>query len=437
MKFYEENSIHTTIKQPEIERKALYSNFSISLLLFFSAYMVLPLVDIPLMGLSLSAPVFFLIALEIFLRKGQDFKQYGTWRTLAILIWMGVAISALFNGVLSGGIDFDRSSIQYIIRYAYWLLVFFGTTVFVSQARLSEKVVKVLGWSVLVLALLRWAEVLVYGNIGAWSGTHLMTQNTYGILFSMFAPFSLGFLLYSKGLRKLAAIGANLALWGAAAINGSRGSWVAISIGAIIFLIVLMFSKPGKFGGMLVLLILAVGAFLGVLFASDSIAGAVEGRFSTFSNLEEEKSYMIRQLMNQKSLRLFEESPIVGVGPGRFTKSSTELDIPKVLSYAPQEHFDSTSAHNSYMSFLSETGLIGALPFGMLLASLALGGIRAAIALTRHGQLWAAATFSAFVSMSVHMWVISSLTSTGGWFIYGLVGAMIVVSRTALLDGNK
>ena len=109
-----------------------YSKFSEILFLIFTAYLVLPIIDVPILGLSLSAPVFLLIALEIFLRKGQDFKQYGNWRTLAVLIWMGVAISALFNGLVSGGINFDRDSILYIIRYAYWLLVFFGTIVFVS-----------------------------------------------------------------------------------------------------------------------------------------------------------------------------------------------------------------------------------------------------------------------------------------------------------------
>ena len=283
----------------------------------------------------------------------------------------------------------------------------------------------------LVLALLRWAEVLIYGNIGAWTGTHLMSENSYGFLFSMFAPFLLIFIVNSSGMKRLFWLGANLALWGAAAINGSRGSWIAISAGVLVFLLILMLSRPRQGGKILVLLVLALGAFSAVLFASDQIASAVEGRYATFNSLEEDKSYMIRTLMNQKALRLFEESPIIGIGPGRFTKTSIALDIPQILSYASQEHFDVKSAHNSYLSFLAENGLVGALPFAILLISLAIGGLRSAVILNKRGQVWAAAVFAAFIGMSVHMWAIASLTNTANWFIYGLVGAMIVTARTA------
>ena len=147
------------------------------------------------MGLSISAPIFFIIALEIFLGLSKAWeKEYEHWRLLAVFIWIEVIISALFNGLVSGGINFDRDSALNIFRYAYWLLVFFGTLIFVSQAELGAKVASVLGWSVFILALLRWAEVLIYGNIGAWTGTHLMRENDYGFTFSMFAPFLLVFI---------------------------------------------------------------------------------------------------------------------------------------------------------------------------------------------------------------------------------------------------
>jgi len=155
----------------------------------------------------------------------------------------------------------------------------------------------------------------------------------------------------------------------------------------------------------------------------------VVDRFNTLQNLEQEKSYMIRQLMIQKGERLFLQSPIIGVGVGRFTKSSVPLDIPQVLSYAGQQHFDVKSSHNSYLDLLAESGLAGAVPFAILLIILSWRGAKSVIRSSRNNRFWILASFLGFVQMSIHMWAIASLTNTANWFIYGLAAAAIVVSN--------
>jgi len=71
------------------------------------------------------------------------------------------------------------------------------------------------------------------------------------------------------------------------------------------------------------------------------------------------------------------------VGAGRFTKSSVPLDIPHVLSYAGQAHFDVKSSHNSYLDFIAESGLLGAIPYAILLIILTWRGGIAAFQKTR------------------------------------------------------
>ena len=134
--------------------------------------------------------------------------------------------------------------------------------------------------------------------------------------------------------------------------------------------------------------------------------------------------------MNQKALLLFEESPYFGVGAGRFTVSSVELQIPTVLQYASQAHFDKKSSHNSYMGILAENGLFGAIPFAILLTYFAIMGWKAATHLLRQNKYWGMIIYSSFIGMSVHMWVISALTNTATWFIYGLIAAMVVINQT-------
>ncbi len=395
----------------------------------FALYMVLPIVDVPLLGLSLSAPIFFIITILVFFQPKRPWlRRYRRWVTMAGLIWLGILSSGILNGLLSGGIDFDSDGLLTIVRYAYWLLVFVVTAYLVSEGRLGPLVARMLGWGAFVLALLRWVEVFRYGNIGAWTGTHLMSQNSYGFLFSMFSPFLFTMLLENRGRARWLAAVANLTLWGAAAINGSRGSWIAIAVTAMSQIILLSTIHPRRSARLIFMVVLSIIIGLLVLSTPSRVTRAVESRFSTFNNLQEDKSYVIRLLMNQKALLLFQESPVIGVGPARFRKETIQLELPVVLSYADQAHFDQKSAHNSYLGYLAETGLAGALPFGILVLTFVFKGGFSAIAMVKCGQLWAAAVYGGFIGMSIHMWVINSLTNSANWMVYGLVAAMIVTA---------
>ena len=392
-----------------------------------AAYLALPLVDVPFMGLSLSAPLFALVALQALLRPPEPWlRKFQGWILLAGWIWLGLFISTVGNGLLSGGVDIDSDGVLYLVRYAYWLLTFVVSAYFASRENILERVSGVLGWAIFGLALVRLFEAVVWGKVGAWTNTRFMSQNGYGFLFSMFFPFLLAPILSARGWQKLFAILRLLVGAAAVIVNGSRGAWLGVLVGIIAFASLNLLARPKKFGWSLLILALAGLAFLAVQYAPDRVRATFDQRFATFERLEEDKSYQIRQLMIQKGLRLFEESPLIGVGVSRFRKESIPLDLPRMLTYAGQEHFDVKSAHNSYISFLAESGLAGSLPFALLLLTLGLRGFKSSLALVTRQQPWALSVFSAFIGMSVHMWAISSLTNTANWFLYGLVAAVIV-----------
>lgn len=421
-----------------VHRPRSFSRFTLTLFTLICAYIVIPLWDVPLLGLSISAPLFFLVALEAFLRPPEAwFRRYRLWIGLALAIWGGIFLAATLNGLISGGTDFDRDGIVGIIRYAYWLIVFVTTVYVVSRGRLGGRLLTVMGLALTGVALLRWLEVVTLGNIGAWTGTKFFSQNTYGWLFSTFSPFLLGLFFQAKGWRRWGWGLALLALWSVAAINGSRGSWVGMLAGLMTFLFLLGVSYPRLLGRSISLFVL-IGVFLALLLAApERVVGAVSQRFATLQRLDEDKSYAIRQLMIQKGLRLFSESPLIGVGVYRWTKESVPLDIPLVLSYAPQSHFDVKSSHNSYLSFLAENGLIGSVPFALLLGILWFRGAWAAVQLARRGRLWGLAVYAGFVGMSVHLWALAGLTNTGTWLVYGLVGAAIVSAEIQVHRENQ
>ena len=401
--------------------KSIYFLFYI-----FAIYLVIPAIDVPLLGLSLSAPVFFLIALACVLRPPRPwFRQYSSWILLTALIWFAIFISTVANGLLSGGVEINSDGILYLIRYFYWLMVFVLTGYFANQDQLLKKIPLILAWSVFILALLRWVEVLLYGNIGAWSGTHLLTENAYGFQFSVFSPFLLVLIFQQKGWKKVFWILAEVVVWGAVAINASRGSWVAMGIGLGICLLLLFFSKPQRFFTAVFSVLLMAGIGFALWNEIPKAAAAVEERLGTFQNLEEDKSYVIRQVMIQKGLRLFKDSPLVGVGANRFTLTWADIDLPDILEYRGIGEFETKNAHNSYIQWLAEFGLLGSIPLVILLAVLTVRGLITTRRAIVQRDLVPLAIYLSFLQMSMHLWVITALTGTVTWFIYGLLMAVI------------
>jgi len=404
------------------------------LFLFFVLYLTLPLVDVPFLGLSLSAPVFFLIALPVILRPAQPWiAAYRRWIMMAALIWAGMLLSAVLNGLFSGGTQIDTGGIVALVQFSYWLLVFVVTVYLVSsQEKLAQRLVSVIAVGIALLAFIRLGEAVFSGAIGAWTRLQFMTQNGYAIQFSMFYPVLLSF-VYWGPRKKLAGMSALLML-AAILINGSRTGWLAALISTSVFLWMLLRTQRQRMRSVVVLLFLAGTIGLGSLLAPSNVISAFESRLDTFQSLENDKSYAIRQLMVQKGILLFQSNPLTGVGISRWRKESVPLEIPRVLQYSTQAYYDNKSSHNSYVSFLAENGLLGSLPFGFLLLTLALRGYQTASGLARRGQVWALGIYAGFLGMSVHLWALSGLTGTAPWFVYGLVAAMIVLERKSFLD---
>lgn len=405
----------------------------IILFMVFAVYLVLPLIEIPFIGLSLSAPMFFFIAVySIFKPPYRWSKAIQIWILLVVLIWSGIFISTLFNGILSGGRDIDTDSWGLLVQNAYWLLTFIITAYFASQSDILEHTTRMLGWAVFALALFRLFEAFAWGIINTYEdNTRLFTPNQYGFLFSTFFPFLLIPIFSIKSRHKFLMIIRMLISAGAVVINGSRSSWISVAVGIGFFTLVLLFLRPRK-GGLVLFLstIFLVFILAGLRLLPESVYGAINQRASTFQNLEQDKSYVFRQMMIQKGLKLFKESPLIGVGASRFRKESAELELSGVFKYHSQSKFDRKSAHNSYVGFLAETGLVGSIPLGIFILMLGFQGFKAGIRQARREELWALGVVTSFVGMSIHMWTISSLAGTVTWFAYGLVAALILFDHS-------
>lgn len=404
----------------------------ITLWFVFTVYLVLPLVDVPLLGLSLSAPIFFFIAIYCIFKPPQRWPAgMQKWIILVVLIWVGIFISTLFNGILSSGRSMDRDSWSLLIQNAYWFLTFIITAYFASRSNMLERTSRVLAWAIFALAIVRLFEAVAWGATSTYEvKTRLLAPNSYGFLFSSFFPYLLASVFSVKGRYKFLIILATITTAAAVVINGSRSSWVSVAVGITLFSFVLLLLRPRKGGLALVLSFLLIFSLLyGLRLLPEPVYAAINQRASTFQNLEKDKSYVFRQLMVQKGLKLFEESPLIGVGASRFRKESVELELSGVFELYPQYKFDRKSSHNSYVGFLAESGLFGSIPLGILILTLAIQGFKAGVRQARREELWALSVITSFVGMSIHMWTMAALAGTGTWFVYGLTAALILFDR--------
>lgn len=399
--------------------------------LFFlcGVFVVLPFFDIPFIGLSVTAPLLLpVIYYALFQSAIPWMHRYRGWLLIAAAIWLGMAVSFAANGPWFESREFNVVEVAWLVRYLFWLTVFLVTAYIASDFRIQRRLPFLLGIAVVVLAGLRCFEGIVLGKIGAWTNTIFTAQNNYGILFSTFTPFLFPVFLGRGFIRKTLCAAGLLAVLFACVINGSRGSWICIALALAVFFLLALMSRPQASFRLILPVGVAVVALASILAGSARVRDAVLSRFSTLDNLEMDKSYMVRQVMNQRSLKLFALSPWFGTGPGRYGAIYVPLEMPVVLAGKDDAELMRRSAHNSYLSFLAEGGLVASLPLAALLVTLAIRGALAAMALNRKGERWALGVYASFIAMSVHFWVLAGLTGTHAWFVYGLLAATIYLA---------
>ena len=188
-----------------------------------------------------------------------------------------------------------------------------------------------------------------------------IAHNATGSIYALVSIFALIFFLEEKikKIKLLYSIALLLSIAGLY-LSKSRGSYIAFSV-AVIFVLWVYLKSVKKF--FIVLSALTVISIL-VLWATDILERFVQ-------IFQAEGTTATRLELWEKAWNLFSKSPVFGIGFGRFNDVRSAvyenlagqgglLDI----FLHPRFYFDSSHAHNSYLQFLAETGIIG---LGLLL----------------------------------------------------------------------
>jgi len=193
-----------------------------------------------------------------------------------------------------------------------------------------------------------------------------LTHNATGSVYSLVSIFLLAFFLWerNKKFKIVYIIMLTLCLAGLF-LTRSRGSYISFAVGAIVILWI-YFRSFKKF---IKALLIMVAALIPIIF----ITGAYKRILQIFDFKEGNISW--RMILFERAMYMFKQSPIFGIGFGRFNDISFPdmtnnfsfnnmhifLGYPKIVSFFMEGNFvySASHAHNSYANFLAETGIIG------------------------------------------------------------------------------
>ena len=211
--------------------------------------------------------------------------------------------------------------------------------------------------------LMVYAEVETGKIYFALNFAHNATGSVYAVVCVSLLVFFLKEKMTKPKILFLILLLINLA---ALLITKSRASYVGF-FGAAIIVIWLHFKSIKKFS-------ITIGALIAIAVPISFLTG-VYGRVIQIINFKGGTT-IIRFYIWEKAWYLFSQSPIFGIGYGRFNDifniNTGLFDIGRLRGYPgivslymkQNYYFDSAHAHSSYLQFLTETGIIG---LGLLL----------------------------------------------------------------------
>ena len=328
----------------------------------------------PLLGMNIhprdiSLVMHFLLLAGVWIvrgRKGLSARQWilGSRTRKGVLIFAAVASLSLLSSALGPNKDSIRS-LEQLLSY---VAVFFALAGWIETQEQIEKIIKVLLWSTIGVALFGFCQVVAQGytdfyfrlyafqeDLEEWSGrivSFLFHFNSLAGYLNLVLPFSFACMVMAKdrALKNLALICHSTAL-AALYFTGSRGGLIAY---AAMLLLALFFIKPRR---------MAVSKILLASTLAFAIVFALSREPTTRVKEADEFTVVSRLALWGAAGSMFIEHPVLGVGYGNYRGLYSD--------YLPALTPNQLDAHNLYLQLLAETGIIGFAIFCLLAWSFA------------------------------------------------------------------
>lgn len=140
--------------------------------------------------------------------------------------------------------------------------------------------------------------------------------------------------------------------------------------------------------------------------------------YDDISNLDIDRSLLVRKAMVEKGIKLLNSNILFGVGLNNFTKSETEVsgDFDGSEYVISKDIFKKTSSHNSYINILAEGGLFLGIPFVLIILFIIKNFISNFSKLNDFDII----IFISFSCMLIHFYFINAITNSLSWLNFSL-----------------
>jgi O-antigen ligase len=204
----------------------------------------------------------------------------------------------------------------------------------------------------------------------------------YGAILSMFLPVAAGYVIRSPfriWMKAIALIVFMLLITGLV-FSYSRAAWVSVA-GGIVAMLIILFRVPTRtvlFGVALVAVaFLIFGKTLLMKMegnnqdSSDNLGQHIE----SISNISTDASNLERINRWSCAIRMFEEKPLLGFGPGTYMFQYAPFQKSSERTIISTNAADGGNSHSEYLGPLSEQGLFGGLiVLALFISTIVIGG---------------------------------------------------------------
>jgi O-antigen ligase len=322
---------------------------------------------------------------------------------------------------LSQGSSRIINALAVIPNYLYWVLTIM---IFASNYTLINFKVVYKASTIAIIFCIAYYFIPFFKPLEKTFLFKGLPDNIFAFILIAFTPISLSYIKGKYGITLM--IFAGIGLVSAAFLGGSRSGSILVLLNFVILTVYYLRNSLLIYFSVALLIIIYLLYFNYESYVKKIVYELNPRTYDLLYEeniLEEDHSYLTRLALREKGIYLFEKSPITGVGINNFGSVEGEIEYNFTggdIVERDDEHIKRASAHNSYISILTETGLLGSIPLALfiiyiLLRCLYLGTFK------KDEQSFVLVI--GLIGMLIHFNFISAILNIYTWFYFGLVAA--------------
>jgi len=269
-------------------------------------------------------------------------------------------------------------SAKYVLMKSWYIVVFYFLA---AKFFRSERVIKKFLWIFIASVVILSAYTLIMHSTGGFSRAFAYTamrpflpdHGMYAACISFIVPVLFVFAIhgkmlgYSSFLRVVCTV-LFLFMVVAVALSFTRASWISLVVSLGLYFI---FTLSIRFKYLVLIGVLAVGALLSNMdnLLTDLSRNKnesddnIENHLQSVSNVTSDPSNLERLNRWSSAIRMWEDKPLMGWGPGTYTFQYGPYQLPHEMTIISTNAGTLGGIHSEYLRPLAESGILGALLF--------------------------------------------------------------------------